>query len=164
MSARDRLGRAAVLAALAVVTASTTGCGDDEGACKAGEAGCACVTDADAGAACADGLACIEGTCKGESEAGLVVGDKRARACDVLVLEEGARVADVVFGDGVLGTFVREAPRVAVSFIANTDAAISGSAIRVRVNGDISGLSVQEVECAGADGATLSGAKVSLKE
>lgn len=150
--------RALLLAGFSLATAA---CGDDSGgkSCAAGESGCACLEEN----ACNGDLVCMEGKCTGSFDVGVKVSDGRARGCDVLVNEAGVRVADVTFNDKVKGTFVRESPRVAVSFISTTDAPIDASGIHLQVVGDDrAGVTVESVACADAAGKPLEGVTVSL--
>ena len=68
----------------------------------------------------------------------------------------------MAYGEGVKGTFVREAPRVALSFIANEDSPIPGSDVQLRILGSGTDVAIDKVECADKDGAPLDGAMVSL--
>jgi len=86
-----------------------------------------------------------------------------ARACDLLLRERGSRVTDVSFGDTVKGTFVREAPNVAVSFAATGDSSMASSEIALTFAGDGTDIEVAKVECADADGKSIEGAEVTLK-
>lgn len=156
-----QLTRALLLIGL---TAALFACGDDDDAssnmCVAGNAGCPCLEDD----TCKGELACMAGTCQGTFDVGITVSDKNARGCDVLVTEQGSRVADATFGETVKGTFVREAPKVALSFISTSDAPIDGKGIQLQLVGaDSDGLQVESVECADRTGKPLKGVTVALK-
>ncbi|MSP71469.1 MAG: hypothetical protein EXR76_04645 [Myxococcales bacterium] len=62
---------------------------------------------------------------------GLTVSDPNARGCEVLFTEGRATIEAVTFDATVVGTFIREAPRVALSFVSAADAAIAVGSIRV---------------------------------
>ena len=86
--------------------------------------------------------------------------DARARACDVLIVEEGSAVEEVAFGDGVQGTYLREAPHVAISLIAVEDEAISPSAIELRFASGEADIRLSEVRCADVDGDPIEDADI----
>ena len=89
--------------------------------------------------------------------------DKRARACDFLLIEGDTRIDEVVFGEGVQGTFLREAPNVAVSLIATTDSPMGAEAVEIRFVDDEEGeVEVSEVACADAAGEAIDNPKVSI--
>lgn len=150
-------------ALLALLSSAALGCDDtsENPECTPGKASCECTDDG----GCDDGLTCEAGVCQAWATTTLTVGDKAARACDVLLEEKGgATIKQVRFDDSVKGTFVREAPRTAVSFVATSDAPIGGGVVIVEMlGGDGSGVTVVKSECAGADGAPISGVSVELK-
>ena len=117
-----------------------TGCGDSGGGSKSPPA-------ADAGV----------------SGAGVKVSDPNARGCEVLLLEGGAHIDAVTFDDTVKGTFIREAPRVAVSFVAAGDAPIAAGAVQVAVTGDAGEVEVKTVRCVDAQAKPLADVAVTLR-
>jgi hypothetical protein len=150
---------------LIAIAGSLLACGDDDDAsssmCVAGNAGCPCLED---DACSSEDLTCMAGTCQGTFDVGVTVSNKNARGCDVLVTEQGSRVADATFGETVKGTFVREAPKVALSFISTSDAPIDGNGIQLQLIGAGSdGLQVESVECADRAGKPLEGVTIALK-
>lgn len=140
------------------VAGSACGSDGDDRSCEPGSAACACLEDD----ACGDGLACEDGVCRGESDVGISVSDGRARACDLLLAEGAGHVHAVAFGDAVKGTFVREAPRVAVSLISASDAPIPADAVSLRVVGDAADVEVADVACADSAGEPLANVTIGL--
>src|SRR4051812_7310457 len=131
--------------------------------CTAGSNACACR----AGNTCDTGLVCKTGLCIGATKAGLTVSDPMARGCEVLLLEKDSTVASITFDATVKGTFVREAPKVAVSFVSAGDTAIGAGSIQLALAGasgagSVSGVTVQTVSCVDAKAAALSGVHVTL--
>lgn len=88
--------------------------------------------------------------------------DKRARSCDLLIVEGETRIEAVVFGEGVQGTFVREAPNVAVSFIATEDSSIDADAVVVQLADADGEFEITQVACADSAGEPLEDPKVSI--
>jgi hypothetical protein len=130
----------------------TAGCGKSPANCKPGEQGCACVAQG-----CNGGLVCNDGTCAAEQHAGLSV-DGAARSCEVLLADNGGKVASVDFGDQVLGRWLRQGDKVAAAFAANHDAPIGGGAVQVAFAGKA--FSILNSHCYGARGEELQGATV----
>jgi hypothetical protein len=91
-------------------------------------------------------VSCEGGPCPG---AGLSIAAAGARGCEVLLTESGgAAVEGVAFDRSLKGTFIREAPRVAVSFVSVGDQPIAAGAVRVTLGaGAFSGITVQSVSC-----------------
>ena len=111
--------------------------------------------------ACGDGKVCQAGACVAAKGAGLRV-DAAARGCEVLLEDtETAKIARAEFGAEARGSYLRRAPRTALSFIAATDVSLGGGAARVLFAGD-GQPKLLDSECVGADGKKLSGALVSL--
>jgi hypothetical protein len=144
---------------LLVLSAS---CGGSSQTCTPGTSGCACRTE---GTACDDGLACgASNTCGPPATSGFVVSDATARSCDVLLIEESATVKSMTLTSAVKGTHLREAPRVAVSFISTSDAPIPAGAVGlVLASGAASGLTIKKVTCADAAGTPIAGVTVRLE-
>jgi hypothetical protein len=94
--------------------------------CPARTSGCPCVEGA-----CNDGLACSANVCRTPETTGLRVSDPAARSCEILMYESGARVVEVQFGASVTGKAIRDAERVAITFLANGDTAIPANSVQV---------------------------------
>lgn len=124
---------------------------------RAGVADCPCRTDR----TCDTGLACVDGVCVAEVTTGLVL-PAGARGCEVLLLEGGGRVGEVRFAAGVRGTFVREAPRVAIAVIRESDADFPSGAVEVLGTGSPVA-TVAEARCVDAAGAGIPNAVVTLR-
>ena len=150
---------------LLLVTLSV-GCSCDEDEkekkCEPGTAGCACID----GSTCDDGLICVDGLCKGESSTGISVSDSDARSCEVLLVDNNAEVARVDFGENVKGTYVREAPRTAVTFLSLNNEAIGSGQIDVRFVKTQEGgnFEVSSATCFDAQGQQLDGAEVTIND
>lgn len=141
-----RCGVLAVLSALSACTCGPKQCGPTS--------------------ACADGAVCgVDGTCAPPTLVHVVVSDASARGCEVLLAEQpGTSFATATFEKGVVGTSLREAPRVALTFVAPGDAAIPGDGVRLALSsGAASGLSVTKSSCVDVKGARLPNATVSLR-
>ncbi len=130
--------------------------------CKPGEAACACR----AGNECNDGLACgADGKCAAPTLAGVVVSDPAARGCEVLLTESAGTVVTAgQFSSGVVGTSLREAPRVALTFVAPGDAPFPAGGVQLSLaQGTTAGVSVTKATCVDSKGARLPGATVTIR-
>jgi hypothetical protein len=133
-----------------------TGTGD----CALGSEGCACRE----GNACNDGLVCLEGICQEEDIVPVEVTDENARACEVLLLDNDARVIGVDFSDNVKGTFVIETPKTAVAFIAKEDVPFQEGDLVVRMaDADAETAEVGKVVCFDGDGRPLQDVEINLR-
>jgi len=56
-----------------------------------------------------------------------------ARSCEFLFEDTGAGVQDVAFGGGIVGEWIRQAPRTAVAFHADGDSSMGDNAVAVRL-------------------------------
>ena len=132
----------------------TTACGGQTGILD-----CPC----GAGDTCDAGLVCVDGTCVTEVVAatGLSL-PAGARGCEVLLGEGAGRVTDVRFGAGVRGTFIREAPRVAITVVTTGDADFADGVVEVLGTGTPPA-TVETARCVDAAGAVIAGAKVTLQ-
>lgn len=145
------------LGVFSVVAACT--CGPQ---CKPGEAACACR----AGNECNDGLACgADGKCAAPTLAGVVVSDPTARGCEVLLTESAGTVVTAgQFSGGVVGTSLREAPRVALTFVAPGDAPFPAGGVQLSLaQGTTAGVSVTKATCVDSKGTRLPGATVTIR-
>jgi len=152
----------------ALLAVGASGCGDSNteppdagGMCAPGQAGCACID----GTMCQGGLMCEMGLCRAVDAIEIEVTDVNARACEVVVIEEGAEVLGVDFADGTRGTNVHESPRTAVTFTRETDTAFAPGAVTVRRT-DSAGamLSLQRGRCFDREGNELAGSPLRLVE
>lgn len=130
----------------------------DVSACEglAGTLGCPCREDL----SCDGDLSCTAGTCQALVETGLEL-PAGARGCEVL-LTENDRVSEVRFGSGVRGTYVREAPRVAIAVVQTADADFAAGAVEVVGSGSPVA-TVVTARCVDASGAALPDASVTLR-
>jgi len=117
------------------------------------------------GQACDPGTVCgPAGTCVAPTVSSLQV-PATARGCEVLLTEQpGTTFDSVKFGPGVVGTSLREAPRVALTFVAAKDAAIGADQVQLALTaGTATGLTLTSASCVDASGAKLPNAAVSLR-
>lgn len=134
-----------LLLSVSLVSAlALSGCACGPTECTPGTASCACTADT----TCDTGLVCgPANTCLPPTTAGVAVDDAAARGCEVLLTEApGTTVAAVTFKNGVQGTWIRQAPKVAVSFVAGGDSAI-GANVELGLVGAASGVTVTKAAC-----------------
>ena len=139
-----------LIVVLALVTGA--GCQCTPPACKPGTQACACLE----GGACNDGLACAsDQKCAPAVAAGVQISDVAARGCEFVLTEApGTEVVSVVFKNGAKGTWIREAPRVAVTVLAGSDAAL-GDAVQLGLTGAASSLALSKASCVDLKGQRL---------
>jgi hypothetical protein len=89
------------------------------------------------------------------------VSNANARGCEVLLTEKGGKVQRVTFEGSVKGTFLREAPRVAVTFVSKEDSPIAAGVVKIE-GGPLSGVEVTKVSCVDKSGAKLPDTKITL--
>jgi hypothetical protein len=134
-----------------------SGCNCNPPNCEPGVASCACKT----GDVCNEGLACVDSKCVPPVAAGLQV-DAAARGCELLLTESGtSTVVSANFKNGVKGTFIRQPPRVAVTFVSGGDTAI-GNNVELGLGGPATGVTVTKSSCVDVKGARVGGS-VSLR-
>ncbi len=120
--------------------------------CAAGAQACACLE----GGTCHDGLACgSDQKCAPAVAAGVQIADAAARGCEFVLTEApGTEVVSVTFKNSAKGTWVREAPRVAVTVLAGGDAAL-GDAVQLGLTGTASSLTLSKASCVDLQGQRL---------
>lgn len=143
---------------LLLLAASACTCGTT---CTPGAKDCAC-KEANV---CDEGLVCGDmNKCTSPTTVAVQVSDAKARGCEVLLTESaGSTVADVSFTKGVQGAFVREAPRVAFSFVAPANDRLPAEGVGVAIAGPASGVTVTKATCVDSTGQKLAGATVSIR-
>ena len=131
---------------------SVTGCQCPPAACTAGTQACACLE----GGSCSEGLVCAaDRKCAPAVSAGVQISDAAARGCEFLLTEApGAEVVMVEFKNGARGTWIREAPRVAITVVAGGDTALA-DAVQLGVTGSIANLSLSKASCVDQTGQRL---------
>ncbi|MFO0750357.1 MAG: hypothetical protein U1F43_32510 [Myxococcota bacterium] len=135
--------------------------GDTQLACggQTGVLDCPCRPDD----SCDGALTCQDGVCKTPVvEAHGLVLPAGARGCEVLLAEAGGAVSEVHFAASVHGTFIREAPRVAIAVVSAADADFAAGAVEV-VSSATPPATVVSARCVDAAGAVISGATVSFR-
>src|SRR5690606_1935835 len=112
---------------------------------------------------CDADLACEAGTCVPDTVevTGLVL-PAGARGCEILLEETGGTVRDVTFASGVRGTFIREAPRVAIAVVSDGDADFADGAVAV-LGTATPAAALVSATCVDAAGAPLTDADVVLR-
>jgi hypothetical protein len=127
--------------------------------------GCSCGKQScSAGQSCPAGQVCGgDGFCGSATIAGFTV-DARARGCEVLLTEQpGTEFSAATFGTGVVGTALRQAPSVAITFVAAADKAVGGDQVQLALtSGTAAGLTVTRASCVDVTGAKLPDVTVSL--
>lgn len=136
---------------LGALTLSGCACGPTE--CTPGANACACKPDS----TCDANLVCgPANTCVPPVTAGIAVDDAAARGCELLLTEApGTTVASVTFKGGVQGTWIRQAPKVAVSFVAGGDSALGNNVELGLVGAGAAGVTVSKATCVDRLGARL---------
>jgi hypothetical protein len=131
---------------------SLSACQCNPPACAAGAVTCACKE----GSVCNDGLVCgSDQKCAPAVSAGVQVSDATARGCEFLLTESaGTEVVSVAFKNGAKGTWIREAPKVAVTVVAGGDTALTG-AIDLGLSGSVSNLTISKTSCVDVTGQRL---------
>lgn len=120
--------------------------------CTAGADGCACI----AGATCNAGLQCgADLKCVPAVSAGVQF-PAEARGCELLLTETaGTQVVSAEFKSGVKGTWLRQAPKVAVTVVAAGDSSLAG-AVQLSLSGPASALTLSKASCVDVRGQALS--------
>lgn len=128
------------------------GCNCNPGACAPGTQSCACL----AGGTCNAGLVCSSDLkCGPAVTIGVQVSDATARGCEFVLTEaSGTEVVSVEFKNGAKGSWIRQAPKVAVTVVAGSDAALTG-AVSLGLAGAASGLEFSKVSCVDLKGQRL---------
>ena len=128
--------------------------------CDAGALDCACKE----AQACNDALVCsADNKCIAPTMATVRVTDAAARGCELVLNEAaGTTVAAVAFNNGVEGTWVRQAPKVAVTFVAGGDSAVSGQ-VELGLTGPASGVTVSKTGCVDVRGQRIAGVGASVQ-
>ena len=150
-------------AALAgLLTLGLLGCPEDPKpdppACTPGTQDCACREGS-----CDEGLICRTDLCvTAPTQTGLSIGNEQARACELLLTGVDDQV-EVAFGSAIKGQAIREGERLAVSFSATADQAISADQVNVsRDDGaSLAGLQIERARCFDRNGSVIDGAGVS---
>lgn len=127
--------------------------------CEPGSLSCACKEND----VCDDALVCGgDKKCATPTLATVTISAPTARGCE-LVLDEraGTTVAAVRFKGGAEGTWLRQAPRVAVTFVAGGDSPVSGQ-VELGLVGPASGVSVAKAGCVDVDGQRIAGVGASV--
>jgi hypothetical protein len=108
------------------------------------------------GATCNTGLVCGgDNLCVAPVAATVQIPDAAARGCELVLTEApGTEVVAVTFKNGAKGTWLRQAPKVAVTVVSGGDTALTG-AIDLGLTGPASGLAVSKGGCVGVNGQRL---------
>lgn len=151
-----------LLALVLAAACGATACGDGGGgmppACMGavGTAGCACRMDD----TCEGDLVCAEMVCVAGAVRGVAL-PAGARGCEILLIEDTGRLTDVRF-TAVDGTFVREAPQVAVTVMQGADEDFPEGAVELVTSAEAR-LTVASSSCVDSVGAPISGARVEIR-
>ena len=123
----------------------------------------AAITDQDATTGGQDGTTGGTDATDPGVKSGLTLSDPNVRGCEILLSEGTARIDTVTFDGTVVGTFIREAPKVAISFVAAKDAPMANGAIQVTVKGDAKQVTVKKVSCVDVKAAAVAGVTASIQ-
>lgn len=131
---------------------ASAGCQCTPPACPPGTQACACLESG----ACNEGLACgSDQKCAPAVAAAVQISEAAARGCEFVLTEaQGTEVVSIVFKNGAKGTWIREAPRVAVTVVAGSDAAL-GDAVQLGLTGAASSLALSKASCVDLKGQRL---------
>jgi hypothetical protein len=151
-------------------TLTAVACGGDDSAgddgapqCTAGELACVCLP----GAACADGLACIDQQCHAPAELGLAVTSASARSCEVLLRRDTSQIVGATFGAAATGAHVQKGDYSALAFHATGDQPIPDFTMRLQVaqatGGDTSDIEIVFSRCFDKAGVELAAGLVHLR-
>ncbi len=122
----------------------------------------AAITDQDATTGGQDGTTGGTDATDPGVKSGLTLSDPNVRGCEILLSEGTAKIDTVTFDGTVVGTFIREAPKVAISFVAAKDAPMANGAIQVTVKGDAKQVTVKKVSCVDVKAAAVAGVTATL--
>lgn len=127
------------VALIAMLAVAACGDDDDGGATDAGADGSTAACDSEN--PCGAGFVCVDERCVAGGDVSVAI-SPAARACEVLLQDgDDAEAVSVRFGEGAKGSFVRRAPRLALSFVADDDHAVSAaSVVPVAVGGGVPSL------------------------
>ena len=107
--------------------------------CDEATSGCSCKSQRD----CEQEAVCRRSVCVPVAARIAISGD--VRACDIVLEDESRSIANVSFDARVRGATARDRSRVAVSFIARSDSAVSGDSVTLEgVRGE---LELQSARC-----------------
>lgn len=137
---------------IAVLGLSLAGCNCNPPTCTEGTQSCACL----AGSTCNTGLVCgTDMKCAPAVTLGVQVSDATARGCEFVLTEAtGTEVLSVDFKNGTKGSWIRQAPKVAVTVVAGADSSISGG-VSLGLSGAATGVALSKVSCVDVKGARL---------
>lgn len=129
--------------------------------CTPGTENCSCGD----GGGCGEGLECVGEICRPADGVWIQLGDPSARACDVLLIANGATVSRVAFEDVVIGETMARGNAIAVSFTARADASLQGDVARVELDASVAGggVTVDQAQCYDGLGAAITGSPISVR-
>jgi len=147
------MSRSSLVLVVVLTAFAGTGCNCNPPVCTPGALACACTS----GGTCNEGLVCgSDSKCSAAVVGGVVIADAAARGCEFVLNEApGTEVVAVTFKNGATGTWVREAPRVAVTVLSGGDKAL-GDAVELGLTGSASSLTLTKASCVGLTGQRLS--------
>jgi hypothetical protein len=131
---------------------SVAGCNCNPPTCTAGTQSCPCLPNS----MCNTGLVCSSDMkCGAAVTLGVQVSDATARGCEFVLTEAaGTEVLSVDFKNGTKGSWIRQAPKVAVTVVAGGDSSLSG-AVSLGLSGAATGLALSKVSCVDLKGERL---------
>ena len=131
-----------------------SGCNCNPSNCTPGAQACACVD----GTTCNTGLVCgNDKLCVAPVAAGLQIPNAAARGCELVLTESaGTEVLAVTFKNGAKGSWIRQAPKVAVTVVSGGDTALAGT-VDLGLSGPSAGLTVTKGSCVDVKGQRVDG-------
>ncbi len=98
-------------------------------------------------------------SCGPAGEGPIGVSDSSVRACDVLLRFDGSEIPKAFFGAAVLGEAVPKAPHLSLSFVARSDAPLSGESdlVSLRFEGASQAAELVRASCFDGSGARVDG-------
>ena len=119
--------------------------------CAAGAQSCPCRE----GNVCDEGLTCGADQKCGSAVAAGVQFDALARGCEFVLTEApGTQVVSVEFGNQARGSWIRQAPQVAITVVAGADAPLTG-AVQLGLSGAVGNLTLTKASCVDVKGQRL---------
>ena len=98
----------------------------------------------------------------GATAGNLVIDAPEARACEVLLSSETARIRSAEYGTNVEGKLRSRSPRTALAVLKVDDTAFAADAIALRLDGAPEAVRIDQVVCYDATGAEVQGATAQL--
>lgn len=146
---------------LAITLLALGDCNCSKKACTPGQQDCPCKESAecDGESVCGAGNICVAPTFVDIS-----VSNSEVRACEILLTEQpGTQLAYSKFKTGTVGTSIRQAPKVALTFTSESNQSLTSGSVQLAVSGQRSGLGITQFKCVDNKGVAVTDPKIALK-